>query len=271
MKRLIAESIILSIALPLVLLLAACAPAPGMIATLTQLPFAATPKTPTPYPTASPRPTSTRPTPTPASETETPGPVVEAVSSSPTTSATLDATVEAALTMAAMPSKTPAPCSINYDTALPTPDEPANYIGHHYNERSLPAGLFWLGSGMLAPANYSYTHIKWHEQDMYWIQKLNCKDANGTPNWGIVDVLTMPVLNQQAHEVVTDVCFTGNTKESFVIAYGTYNPGQPVSEIRPNIKGWPMTVKEAWQMKNTFVPLNLASITCIVQESQNRQ
>jgi hypothetical protein len=35
-----------------------------------------------------------------------------------------------------------------------------------------------------------------------------------------------------------------------------------------NFVGWPIQVKQAWQMKEKFVPLDTQRLTCMLQEPQ---
>ncbi len=284
MKRTIAAAIP-ALLISFSLLFSACAPSRSMIATLTQLPFAGTPPTPTPYPTFTPRPSGT-PTPGPA--------ITEGVGNGPTSTVsaeqpTLDGTVAAALTLAALPTKTSAVTetppaegtptaavasrctSVTYDTSIPEPNASANYLGRHYDDRNLPQGMRWVASGMLASDSYSWAHVQVQNQDVYWIEKLVCQDANGQPYWEIADALILPALNTQAHEVAVNLCFEGGQQIPYAIAYGTYDPSKPAEQVMPNFTGWPLQLNGAWQMKDKFVPLTSQSLICMLQETQGNQ
>ncbi len=295
MKRTIAAAIP-ALLMSFSLLFSACAPSSAMIATLTQLPFAATPPTFTPYPTSTPRPSST-----PVSGAT----LVEGVGSGPTSTGsaeqpTLDGTVAAALTLAALPTKTsavtetpsagetsavesaveatPTPtvaavsrcASISYDKAIPEPNTRENYIGRHYDDRNLPQGMRWVASGMLASGPNSWVHVQVQNQDVYWIEKLACQDTNGQPYWEIADALILPALNTQAHEVAVNLCFEGGQQIPYAVAYGTYDPSKPAEQVMPNFTGWPLQLNGAWQIKDQFVPLTSQSLVCMLQESQNQ-
>lgn len=264
MKRL-TPAVIPALMLSLSLLVSACAPSSNMVATLTELPFAATPHTATPFPTFTPRASST---PSPGA---TPDPtVVDGVGTGPTGTPTLDSTVAAALTLAVVASDTPAPACppFAFDTVVPIPDVPANYISRHYDLRNLPQGIKGYTSGLLETDTYSWAHVQVQNRDMYWIQKLVCRDASGQPYWEIVDAITLPIMDAQAHEVTVDLCFQGDQDLPFAIAYGPYDPNKPAASVVAHFVGWPIQVKAAWQMKDKFIPLNPKGLTCMLQEQQ---
>ena len=102
---------------------------------------------------------------------------------------------------------------------------------------------------------------------MYWIQKVACRDERGLPYWEIADALTLPVLDDQNHEVVVDVCFIGTRKLANVIAYGTYDPSEPPAPGADNLVGWPVQVMSAWEMKERFVPMGTQGLTCLLQKA----
>ena len=250
------HAVILALSLGFTLLFSACAPSRNMLATLTQLPFAATPPTYTPGPTMTPRATRTA--------TNTP-PGYEA------TSAVLTSTYAVHLvtaTATAVPTATVrAACILSaYDETAPGPDAPEQYFGKHYNLDHPPAEITVLGSGNLETDKLSWAHVRVQGQDMYWIQKVGCRDANGQPYWEIADALTLPQLNTQANEVVANLCFSGDRQFSNIIAYGTYDPTTPATPVVKNIIGWPIQIISAWQMKDRFIPISSRGLTCVFQK-----
>jgi hypothetical protein len=188
MKRLIYA--ILAAMLPAVaLLFSACAPPAYMIATLTQLPFAATPPTKTPQPTTTPYPTWTIIATLTAVETAT----TEATPTAISTERTIDPTIAVALTLAAVPEKTtitPAACPpFSFDTTLPDPETPELFIGRHYDLVTPPPGVNNSSSGLLENNSYSWARVNVKDREMYWIQKMVCYDTQGVAYWEIVETI----------------------------------------------------------------------------------
>ncbi len=253
MKRLF-HATIPALTLWFTLLFSACAPRGNMIATLTQLPYAATPSTSTPGPTLTPRATRTI-TPTP------PGYEATSIVLTGTYSARL-----AAPTLTAVPTETafiPAACVPGvYDEDVPGPDAPEAFIGKHYNQDDLPGAIQWLASGDLE-GDWRWARIQVQGQDMYWIQKVGCRDERDLPYWEIADALTIPLSDPQASEVVADFCFYGNRQLDSVIAYGAYDPSTPAAPVTGGIVGWPVRIISAWQMKERFIPISTRDLTCV--------
>jgi len=222
-----------------------------MVATLTQLPRAGTPPTSTPYPTSTPRPTLI------AVNTPT------AVESAGISERTLTASPTG-------PTITPASCPpFPFDTDLPHPDTPEQYIGRHYDSVNPPAGINGWSAGLLADDSYSWAHVSIQNREVYWVQKMVCRDSSGKAYWEIVDALVLPKLDPNADEVSTDLCFSRKKRIPFVIAYGAYDPAKPSAPVIYNFIGWPMQVKNAWEIDEKFVPLETENLTCLVQEPQN--
>jgi hypothetical protein len=280
MKRSVRAVFIISIT-AITLLFTACAPAPYMVATLTQLPFAATPPTSTPYPTVTPR--NTR-TPTPFS-TAVDAAGTESTQTALTDGPALDPTVASALTLAAVPNETavstdlaaaeatgtsaPACPPFTFDITVPSPDTPEQFIGKHYDSVNPPTGMKGWTAGLMQDDAYSWAHVNVLNRDMVWIQKLVCRDTRGVAFWEIVDALTLPRMDVQSHEVAVDQCFKGEQQIPYVVAYGTYDPSKPVVPVIKALVGWPVQVKGAWELKEKFIPLGLQDLTCMVQEPQN--
>jgi hypothetical protein len=256
MKRLF-HITILAFTLWLTLLFSSCAPRGNMIATLTQLPYAATPHTSTPGPTFTPRATRTI-TPAP------PGYQATSIVLTGTYSARM-----AAPTLTTIPTATafiPAPCIPGvYDEAVPAPDAPEEYIGKHYNQDALPGEIQWLSSGDLEE-DWRWARIRVQGQEMYWILKVGCRDERNLPYWEIADALTIPLFDPQTNEVVADLCFYGSNPLDNVIAYGAYDPSTPAATVTGSIVGWPVRIITAWQMKERFVPVSTRELVCVVKK-----
>lgn len=213
----------------LTLILSACAPSTSMIATLTMLPATLTPARPTPIRTQ----TSLPPATPAAARTET---------------------------------STPIPCPpANVDTTHPLPKDAAGFVGRTFDQLQLPKALKLDASGLLASNDYSWARLEWQGQAMMWVQKLVCRTNSGKPYWQVVDALQLPTIDPVKNETTTDLCFNGEQQIPFAIAYGTFEPAQPTQTVN-NFSGWPMQVKNAWQMKDRFVPLDPTGLTCLVQD-----
>jgi hypothetical protein len=253
MKRLF-QATLPALTLCFTLLFSACSPSGSMIATLTQLPFAATPPTFTPYPTATRHARTSTPVP----------PGFEANNASLTGTPASSPTIVPSETITVRVSCSPG----TFDTTVPSPDTPEQFIGKHYDQGSPPNEIKWLANGSLGTNDRSWAHVRVLDREMYLIQKIACRDANGLPYWEIADALTLPMMDIQAHEVAVDLCFNGSRRLANVIAYGSYDPSQPAAPVVSGLVGWPVQVKSAWEMKDRFIPIGAQGLTCLFQESQ---
>jgi hypothetical protein len=257
------RAIFVAFLLSLTLLISACAPAPYMMATLTQLPHVGTPSTSTPFPTLPPHPTMT-PSLIP---TALEGAATDSASTENLTQPSLEATAKDTTSQAAV--TPPAACPpFAFDTTLPDPQNPEQYIGRHFDSNYPPDGLKILSAGLLENHSYSLMSVKAQDRDMLWIEKLVCRDTRGAPYWEIADALTPPSLDGNKQEVVASLCFQGERQIPFVIAYGHYDPSKPASTVIKDYKGWPVQVEKAWEMNEKFIPLGTESLTCVLEENQ---
>ncbi len=235
------------------LLFSACAPRGNMVATLTQLPFAATPATLTPGPTRTPRATSTF-TPAP--------PGYESTSAARTSTHTARQVIFAETNE---PTAQAACTPGIYDETVPAPDAPEEFIGKHYQQEKLPPEIQLLDSGSLEEG-WNWLHVRVQNQEMYWIQKIACGEDKDEPYWEIADALTLPQLNTEANEVVVDLCFYNMRRLTNIIAYGVYDPSIPAAPVINNVVGWPVRVISAWEMQQRFVPIGARQLTCVQEK-----
>jgi hypothetical protein len=158
-----------------------------------------------------------------------------------------------------------------FDTDVPNPEYPDLFIGKHYDSLHPPAGLKWSASGLLENENRSWARVEVQGRDIYFIQKFVCRDATGGAFWEVADAIALPLLDTRAHEVITDLCFDGNTAIPFVVAYGTYDPSKKAAPVVNKLVGWSVDVKSAWMMKEIFMPLDPKGLTCMFQQPQSTQ
>ncbi len=209
-----------------VYLLPACAPAPGMAATLTMLPGTFTPTRPKIVHTPTITPTRT--------------PIPFDIS---------------------MLTGTPASCAA-FTTDLTGSVDPAQSIGRRYDPANLPKVFQPVASGELASSNLRWTQVDWHGRQLYWLEKQVCQEGPATAYWQIVDALALPQLNS-TDQTTIDTCYLNGQKMPAVIGYGTYDPSHPASVVTGGVKGWPVQVQAVWQIQNTFVPLDPQGLTCL--------
>jgi len=130
-----------------------------------------------------------------------------------------------------------------FNTELPDPDLPENYIGYHLNSRELPSGLEYSGGRSLRDESQEYVLVIdefiWHEnRHLFLLQKLICRDESGTPYFEVVDALATPPLS--GDETVPWVCFKGDTEVNFASGFGVYDKSLPKETIG-DYQGWPYT------------------------------
>lgn len=156
-------------------------------------------------------------------------------------------------TATALPTSTTTPASTStpegcptwdYDTEVPDPDFPKNYIGMHLNFRDLPGDMEWSGVRIIRDGHPEYsheliwTHAGWKDnREINFLQKFICHDESGKSYSVVVDAFATPVLTG---EEFTGACFNGNTKldavgfgyfdDSITILIGDYY-GYPSTEI----------------------------------------
>ncbi len=241
-----------------VLFTTACAPSSGMAATLTMLPGTFTPLPGKRYPTVTPHPTNTLSPIRRTLGTSTPGGETEP-------------TPEPSSTVTIPPTRTTDPNSgcpeIQYDQSVPSPDTVAGYIGRHYNPLLLPPELKALGSGLLQDSSSSWVQLEWQGRNLFWIQKLVCRNSAGQAYWEVVDALALPPF--QKHEAVADLCYQGGQLAPYIIAYGpspAKASGAAASTLDGGSKGWPVQVTAAYQMDGRFSSIDPQTLTCIIQD-----
>lgn len=226
--------LILPLFLIFTFLLSSCAPNQAMVATLTMLPGTPTPKPPTPWPTRPPRATNTLAPVNTRLATDTPTPAVCA------------------------------PGSV--DSAAP--DDPSQLPGRRYDLKNLPKEFTMQAAGKVGDTGYQWVQVKWQGRSLFWTQKQVCVDTYGVPGWEIVDVLALPRLDAKMGEAMTTRCFQGDQPVALAVAYGIYDPNQPASDQKGNLRGWPLQIQAAWEIQPNFTPLSLNGLSCVVVEKK---
>lgn len=218
----------------LALCLPACAPSSAMIATLTMLPGTPTATRIIRLATPTPRPTNTLAPVNNQLATKTPIPPEDC------------------------------PAGI-YDSAAP--GDPSQLAGRSYDLQNLPAGYQLEASGSLVEGETAWAAVRWEGRSLYWIQHLVCRDARRNPRWEIIDALALPRLDPQSGEALTPLCAYGMRRLPNAVAYGIYDPDQPAEIVDGETRGWPVQVQAAWEMTDSFVPLDLRGLTCYFTDS----
>lgn len=237
-------SVLLAAALMMSLVSAACAPSASIIATLTMLPGTFTPIPPTRAPTNTPYPTYTH---------------------SPFEGYTPEQT--STPTPSPSPSLIPASACPPFAIDSAPPDDPSQMVDRHYDLNHLPSAFSNARSGMLEDPAYAWVQVKWQNRSLYWIERLACRNAQGTPFWDITDALALPRLDTKLGEAETTLCASGGTPIQYVVAYGIYDSSKPASAVIGTRRGWPVEVQAVWVMKDRFVPLDLKTVVCMVEET----
>ncbi len=176
----------------------------------------------------------------------------------------------------AIPSPTPLPPEVTpafaspqlcggfpYETSLPAdPDDPHSYIGHHYNDLDLPAGLEFNAGGVITE-DLLWQWVSRPGFDMQFLSKINCRNQDGSPYNTVMDAIWIP--RPEGHYDRTGLC-APLPDASPVIVFGIYNPNQP-PEVLNGIAGWKMFGLNFGQRVNLetlkFEPLPLEKLECI--------
>jgi hypothetical protein len=154
-----------------------------------------------------------------------------------------------------------------FDTQLPNPDTPDNYLGHHFDGLRLPEGLtrifpdgYWWWR---APEDISVDFILRNDNlIMVWLERLICRDPIDL-YWEIIDVITLPPLNED--EEIGSTCYKdGIMTEISVI--GTYHEKSPLITIN-DVTGWQLTnLRFAWRINTNelrFIEDSTNGLICL--------
>jgi hypothetical protein len=154
-----------------------------------------------------------------------------------------------------------------FDTLLPYPDTPDNYIGHHYDLDRLPDGLtieypdgLWWWR---APDDISVDYILRNDnQIMVWLKRLICRDPIDL-YWEIIDVIALPPLNED--EEIGSTCFKGGIMTD-ISAIGTFYDKSPLITIN-DVTGWQLTnLRFAWHINTNelrFIEDSVDGLVCL--------
>ena len=146
--------------------------------------------------------------------------------------------------------ETPVVCPpFKFESELPDPDIPENYVGYHLNYDELPLGLKYLGGTLLRGEKqlwestkdwkWAITDLGWHgNRRLILLEKFVCRDEYGHAYFEIVDVIETPILS--GNETIPWVCFAGETEVPFSGGLGFYDDSVPIETIG-GYQGWPYT------------------------------
>lgn len=217
-------------------LAAGCAPPTSMVATLTMLPGTPTLPRRTHAPTRTPQVTPTLETPQPATEE---------------------------------PLYVPANCPAGEISVAP-PEDVSRMVGSSYDPEHLPDAFDLQSVDLLDNGRHRWVWVRWQGRSLYWIDKLVCRNVAGAPHWVIIDALELPRLDPALNEAETNLCYTGKKQLPNAVAYGIYDPAEPVETLPGRYRGRLLEVHAAWQVTaQAFTPLDGPSLNCYVEEAQD--
>ena len=132
----------------------------------------------------------------------------------------------------------PEQCStLEFDTSLPeNPDEPASYIGHHYNELQMPDGLVFT-SGSLINDVYLRETVSRPDFDMEFLSRIDCRRLDGAPYNTVVDAIQIP--REEPGYARAGYCLPDRSGPGPFIVFGHYDESKPQVTLG-TAQGWAM-------------------------------
>lgn len=113
--------------------------------------------------------------------------------------------------------------------------EASRYIGLRY-EKSLPAGLKWVGAALVSDPykdarQYSLMEVHRGRVKMLWFKFMTGRDAAGQPRWEVKDVLVLPRLTR-TQLLVYSTCFSGDRPDGEIVAVVEYTDTEFYRRVR---------------------------------------
>ena len=131
----------------------------------------------------------------------------------------------------------PEQCSaLLFDTTLPeNPDEPASYIGHHYNEVQMPDGLVFM-SGSVIDDLYLRETVSRPDFDMEFLSRTDCLRLDGAPYNTVVDAIRIP--REKPGYARAGYCLPDRSSGP-IIVFGHWDETKPQVTL-DSAQGWAM-------------------------------
>jgi len=150
---------------------------------------------------------------------------------------------------------------------------PENYIGRHYDTHKLPDGIGEIGGSLLRLDNnmqYALTKLMWTDKRrMWWLEKLVCRDENGSAFFEIVDTIASPPLSD--NDTASEYCYSVDNNESTSIIYAVgINDNTTVDVINGNVGYIFEEIKFAFRLDlnlKKFISIKTEGLTCLVLPS----
>jgi hypothetical protein len=235
--------------IPLILILwlalsSACAPAPGMAATLTMLPGTFTPRPNTPVPTITSHPTNT-------------------VAPIPRELPFRQRTMEANATPSALeflPQLTPGRCGFKVaETALPQTME--GFTGQRYNLDQLPEGMTLVDGGMLSDRKTAWLHLTLQGRHLFWLMNDLCASDQKQTQGLVKDSLALPELDAQTSLAIFPTCTLDGEAMNNIIGYGSLQPNSAADgTVLADSAVW--DIQAAWEVGLKFTAIDPQRLDC---------
>ncbi|MGE5249657.1 MAG: hypothetical protein ACM3QS_05530 [Bacteroidota bacterium] len=161
----------------------------------------------------------------------------------------------------------PEQCSqLEFEGTLPAnPDDPKSYVGHHYNELSMPDGLAFNAGGMITD-EYLWEWVSRPDADMEFLTQTICRRTDGSPYNTVVDAIQIP--RETPGYGRAGFCLPDHRGDSGgpFIVFGRYDQTKPQVTL-DTAKGWAMFNLDYGQYINLdtvkFEPYALQGLECL--------
>ena len=160
----------------------------------------------------------------------------------------------------------PGQCSqFENDETLPAnPDEPASYIGGHYDALNMPDGLvFNRGDSLSNDNQYRWELVSRPDFEMEFIVQTNCLRTDGSPYNTILDAIALP--RESPGYGRAGYCLPDRSPGPFII-FGRYDKNKPQVKLGGE-QGWAMFNLDYGQhidlQTMSFAPYPLDGLECL--------
>ena len=140
-------------------------------------------------------------------------------------------------------SVTPVCDTADFETELPDPDVPENYIGRYFGAGpTFPEELTFLTATCIGSnCSHGVVEVKKENTFLFWIDENICHDEHGRVKDIIVDAIETPPLKKTEMHSPNSFCWDQNGRLYNVFAIGRFNHEAPsihIDELWNHAKGW---------------------------------